>query len=246
MTGWELGYASALLAGVISFLSPCVLPLVPGYLSFIAGRVPDTDSGPAQAGGDTGRLLAPLAFVLGFSLVFVLMGAGATVIGDLLLRHRFEANLIGGAIIVVFGVFMTGLVRPLWLLRDYRLVDRLSRGGSPGAAGVLGVAFGVGWTPCIGPVLGSILTIAATRSGEFNGVALLATYAAGLGIPFLLAAVFTDYFARSLAGMRRWGRWLHPLAGGVLIVVGVAMMTGQLTAFAYWLLEVFPALGRIG
>ncbi len=246
MTGWELGYASALFAGLISFLSPCVLPLVPGYLSFIAGRVPDAAAGHARPGAVTGRLLSPLAFVLGFSVVFVLMGAGATALGDLLLRHRFEANLVGGAIVVVFGVFMTGLVRPLWLLRDYRLVDRLPHGGSPGAAGVLGIAFGVGWTPCIGPVLGSILTIAATRSGEFNGIALLATYAAGLGIPFLLAAVFTDHFARSLAGMRRWGRWLHPLAGSVLIVVGVAMMTGQLTVFAYWLIEVFPVLGRIG
>lgn len=248
MTGWEVGYGAALLAGMISFLSPCVLPLVPGYLSFIAGE--------ATTGATTDRAvvipkrwrwLTPLAFVGGFSLVFVLMGAGATAIGQLLLQYRNEANLVGGAIIVVFGLFMADAIRPAWLLRDYRAVGRVHRGsGSPGAAAVLGIAFGVGWTPCIGPVLGGILTIAATQGSDFSGIALLATYAAGLGVPFLLAAAFTDRFARSLGGLRRWGVWLHRTAGIVLVVVGVAMMTGHLTAFAYWLLEVFPALGRIG
>lgn len=247
MTGWELGYGVALLAGAISFLSPCVLPLVPGYLSFIAGRA-------TPGGGDADvvaepigqRMLAPVAFVLGFSLVFVLMGAGAGAVGQLLLQYRYEANLVGGGIVVALGVFMTGLIQPRWLLGDYRALSWPRRGGTPGSAGVLGIAFGVGWTPCIGPILGAILTVAATRSGEFNGVALLATYAAGLGIPFLLAAVFTDRFARALGGLRRWGRWLHVGAGVMMVIVGIAMMTGQLTVFAYWLLEVFPVLGRIG
>lgn len=247
MTGWELGYGVALLAGAISFLSPCVLPLVPGYLSFIAGEATggraDSPALPTRRGQ---RFLAPIAFVLGFSLVFVLMGAGAGVVGQFLLQYRYEANLVGGGIVVAFGVFMTGLIRPRWLLGDYRAVHWPRKGGTPGAAGVLGVAFGVGWTPCIGPILGAILTIAATRSAEFNGVALLATYAAGLAIPFLLAAAFTDRFARALGGLRRWGRWLHPAAGLILIVVGIAMMTGQLTVFSYWLIEVFPVLGRIG
>jgi len=248
MSGWELGYGAALLAGMISFLSPCVLPLVPGYLSFIAGRATgglmedETVAPPRPAA----RMLAPLAFVLGFSLVFVLMGAGAGAIGQLLLQYRHEANLIGGGIVVVFGIFMTGLIQPRWLLRNYRPVQWPHRGGSTGAAGVLGVAFGVGWTPCIGPVLGAILTLAATRSGEFNGMALLGTYAAGLAVPFLLAAAFTDHFSRSAARLRHWGRWLHLVAGVILIVVGIAMMTGYLTVFAYWLIEIFPALARIG
>ncbi len=247
MSGWELGYGAALLAGAISFLSPCVLPLVPGYLSFIAGEATiSAAGGGVVARARSQRLLAPVTFVLGFSLVFVLMGAGAGAVGQLLLQYRYEANLIGGGIVVAFGVFMTGLIRPRWLLRDYRVVTWPRGGGTPAAAGVLGVAFGVGWTPCIGPVLGAILTLAATRSAEFNGVALLATYAAGLGIPFLLAAVFTDRFARAVGGLRHWGRWLHIGAGVVMIIVGLAMMTGQLTVFAYWLLEVFPALGRIG
>lgn len=245
MTGWELGYGAALAAGAISFLSPCVLPLVPGYLSFIAGRA--TAGGPAVAPSWRGqRMLAPVIFVLGFSLVFVLMGAGATAVGDLLLQYRTEANIVGGIIVMLFGLFMTGLIRPFWLLRDYRAMEWPQRGGTPVAAGVLGVAFGVGWTPCIGPILGGILTVAATQGGEFNGVALLATYAAGLGIPFLLAAVFTDHFARSVAGLRRWGRWLHVGAGVILILMGLAMVTGQLTVFAYWLLEVFPVLGKVG
>lgn len=248
MTGWELGYGVALLAGAISFLSPCVLPLVPGYLSFIAGRAAtDAESTGTDGPGRGERMLAPLTFVLGFSLVFIVMGVGATAIGQLLLQYRYEANLIGGAIVALFGLFMTGLIRPGWLLRDYRaFTGPGGGGGTPGAAGVLGVAFGVGWTPCIGPVLGGILTIAATRGGEFSGTGLMATYAAGLAIPFLLAALFTDRFARSLKGLRRWGRWLHPIAGVILLLMGIAMMTGQLTVFAYWLIEVFPVLGRIG
>lgn len=247
MTGWELGYGVALLAGAISFLSPCVLPLVPGYLSFIAGRATGDAAGAAVAPvSGARRMLAPLAFVLGFSLVFVLMGAGAGAAGRFLLQYRYEANLVGGAVVIAFGVFMTGLVRPRWLLRDYRAIAWPRHGGTAGAAGVLGVAFGVGWTPCIGPILGAILTVAATRSADFNGMALLATYAGGLALPFLLAAAFTDRFVRVLGGLRRWGRWLHLTAGAILIIMGIAMMTGQLQVFAYWLLEVFPVLGRIG
>ena len=247
MTGWELGYGAALLAGTISFLSPCVLPLVPGYLAFIAGRA--TDGAAAKSTQPDPRIqrrLAPVAFVAGFSLVFMLMGAGATAAGQFLLQYRAEANLVGGGFIVAFGVFMTGLVRPSWLLRDYRPLHWPGTGGSLGAAALLGIAFGVGWTPCIGPILGGILTVAATSSGQLSGTGLLATYAAGLAIPFLAAAAFTDHFSRSLGHLRRWGRWLHPASGAILIVIGVAMMTGKLTTFAYWLLEAFPVLGGLG
>lgn len=246
MTGLEVGYGAALLAGMISFVSPCVLPLVPGYLSFIAGEATMGDEA-AAASSRQRRWLTPLTFVAGFSLVFVLMGAGAGLLGELLLQYRAEAGVVGGAIVTVFGLFMAGVIQPAWLMHDYRLVGRIERGaGSPGAAGVLGIAFGVGWTPCIGPVLGSILTIAAAQGGGSTGMTLLATYAAGLGVPFLLAARFTEHFARSTRRLRRWGAWVHRGAGVVLIVVGVAMMTGQLTRFAYWLLATFPALGRIG
>lgn len=242
MSEWAIGYPTALAGGVISFLSPCVLPLVPGYLSFIAGDA----AGDAAPAAWRRRLLTAFAFVLGFSVVFVVMGAGATVLGRSLLAYRTEANLVGGGLVVLFGLFMTGLLRPRWLLGDYRPMGWVPAGGGPGGAGVLGVAFGVGWTPCIGPILGGILTIAAARGGDLNGVALLSTYAAGLGVPFVLAALFTDRFVRSLGRLRGVGRWLHPAAGVLMIVVGVAMMTGWMTTFAYWLLETFPALGRIG
>jgi cytochrome c-type biogenesis protein len=246
MTGWEIGYGAALLAGMVSFISPCVLPLVPGYLSFIAGEA-SMEGDTSTASSRERRWITPLTFVGGFSLVFVLMGAGAGALGQLLLQYRAEASVVGGAIVTVFGLLMAGVIQPAWLLRDYRLVGRIESGaGSPGAAGVLGVAFGVGWTPCIGPVLGSILTLAAAQGGGSGGMALLATYAAGLGIPFLVAAFFTDHFARSTRRLRRWGAWVHRGSGVVLIIVGAAMMTGQLTRFAYWLLETFPVLGRIG
>ena len=247
MTGWEVGYGAALLAGTVSFLSPCVLPLVPGYLAFIAGRATD---GPAAGAAATDRRveqrLGPVAFVAGFSLVFVLMGTGATAVGELLLQYRAEANLIGGGFIVAFGLFMTGLVRPAWLLRDYRPLHWSPNGGSLAAAGLLGVAFGVGWTPCIGPILGGILALAATSGGSLNGSGLLATYAAGLAIPFLAAAAFTEHFSRALAHLRRWGRWLHTASGVILIAIGIAMMTGKLTTFAIWLLAAFPVLGELG
>jgi len=244
MTEWAMSYPTALLGGIISFLSPCVLPLVPGYLSFIAGQSVGDESRAAVSVRH--RLLTSVTFVLGFSLVFVAMGGGATAVGRLLLQYRYEANLVGGTLVILFGIFMTGLVQPRWLLGDYRAVHRLRPGGGVGSASLLGIAFGVGWTPCIGPILGGILTIAASHGSDLNGTALLSTYAAGLGIPFVLAAMFTDRFIHATTRLRWLGRWLHPLAGILMIVVGIAMVTGQMTAFAYWLLETFPVLGHIG
>lgn len=244
MSEWAIGYPTVVLAGTVSFLSPCVLPLVPGYVSFMAGD--SMTAARAGAASMRRRLTTSVAFVFGFSLVFVAMGAGATALGRSLLYYRDEANLIGGGLVVLFGLFMTGLIRPRWLLGDYRTVTWVRSGGTPGAAGVLGVAFGVGWTPCIGPVLGAVLTIAATSGGDINGSALLSAYSLGLGVPFILAGLFTDRFVSALARLRLAGRWLHLAAGGIMIAMGVLMMTGMMTRFSFWLLEVFPALGRIG
>jgi hypothetical protein len=141
MSGWELGYAVALMGGVISFLSPCVLPLVPGYLSFIAGQATGADDRADNRHiSARQRLLTPVTFVFGFSLVFVFMGAGATWVGQSLLQYRYEANPVGGAIVTIFGLFIAGVIRPRWLLRDYRAVNWSSRSGTPGAAGVLDLA----------------------------------------------------------------------------------------------------------
>ena len=240
----EIGHIGALTAfgaGIISFLSPCVLPLVPGYVSYVAGRT-------AQQPAETRRLATvglSAFFVLGFSTVFILLGAAATALGQLLLAYRYELNLVGGAIVILFGLFMIGLPRPLWLQRDLR-VRADPRGVGPASAYLLGLAFGFGWTPCIGPVLGAILTVSAATASISHGVALLAIYALGLGVPFLLAAGFLDAFMRRLKGMRRVGRPLQIAGGGVMVLMGLAMVTGQLSAFSYWLLETFPALGEIG
>lgn len=233
---------TAFLAGVISFLSPCVLPLVPGYLSYVAGRSFDDLQ---QGGGRAPALLLSLFFVLGFSTVFISFGASATVLGQVLLKYRYEANIISGTIIIVLGLFMTGIVKLAWLQRDFRFNAAL-KGGHPAAAYVLGLAFAFGWTPCIGPVLGAILTLSAATSDVTQGVALLAIYSLGLSLPFLAAAAFMRLFVSRLKLMRKAGRILYPITGIVLIAMGIAMITGYLLKIANWLLYTFPVLSNIG
>jgi len=200
----NIGLAVAFAAGVISFLSPCVLPIVPGYVSYIAG-----ESLQRRRHLHAGERLLALGlsafFVAGFSTVFIAFGASASAIGQLLLRYRYEANLVAGALVVAFGLFLLGAWRWLpWLQRDLRLHPHLNA-GNPLAAFVLGVAFAFGWTPCIGPVLGAILAVSAAGA---SGVDLLAAYALGLGVPFLLAALFADRIAR-LLGLLRGGVLLN-------------------------------------
>jgi cytochrome c-type biogenesis protein len=246
MEAGAIGLGAAFAAGMISFLSPCVLPLVPAYVSYVAGQ----SNAAIERTRDVHQRLSALAlsgvFVLGFGVVFVALGAGASALGSLLLRYRYEANLVGGAIVLVFGLLMIGMSRGMpWLQREWRFHPHLP-GGRPAAAFVLGLAFGFGWTPCIGPVLGAILTLSATQAPGSSGMGLLATYAAGLGVPFLLVAVFTRELAARMRLLRRVGWILQIGAGVVLVAMGIAMMTGRLSTFAFWLLETFPALGRIG
>ncbi|MEQ9641412.1 MAG: cytochrome c biogenesis protein CcdA [Alphaproteobacteria bacterium] len=241
----NIGIVTVFVAGAISFLSPCVLPLVPGYVSYIAGRSLGDAELPHAAATKLPALGLSLLFVLGFSSVFVSLGASATAIGQLLLQYRYETNLVGGAIIIVFGLFMTGLLPLSWMQREFRFHTAIL-GGRPLGAYVLGLAFGFGWTPCIGPVLGAILTVSATSATVTQGVGLLAIYSLGLGLPFLLAAGFTGAFLARMRVMRRFGRHLQLLAGLVMVAMGVAMMTGYLSAFSFWLLETFPELGTVG
>ncbi len=236
-----LGLTAALLAGAISFVSPCVLPLVPGYVSYIAGRTVTGTAAPSR-----GHVVwLSFCFVLGFSTIFMALGASATAIGQALLQWRYELNLVGGAIVVLFGLFMIGAARLSAMERDLRFHLDLP-GGQPVASYVLGLAFGFGWTPCIGPILGAILTASAASATVGEGVALLAVYSAGLGVPFLVVAAFTDKLAGKLRGIGRVGRRLHQASGAIMILMGIAMMTGRLSALSYWLLDAFPVLGQIG
>lgn len=240
-----IGILAAFAAGAISFLSPCVLPLVPGYVSYVTGTTLRSTETRGQAETSYAALALSMLFVLGFGTVFVALGASATALGQLLLQYRYETNIIGGAIITAFGLFMTGVLNLPWLKRDFRFHGYIP-GGRPAGAYVLGLAFAFGWTPCIGPILGAILTASAASATMGQGIALLTVYAAGLGLPFLLAAAFTESLTRRIRTIGRLGRRLYQLAGVVMIIMGIAMITGQLTAFSYWLLEAIPALGRIG
>lgn len=240
-----IGIIAAFLAGAVSFLSPCVLPLVPGYVSYVAGRTPrGVESGHLEDGRLSAAALS-VCFIGGFSTVFVILGASATALGQMMLGYRYELNIVGGAIIIGFGLFMLGMARLNVLQRDLRIHLAIP-GGKPLSAYVLGLAFGFGWTPCIGPILGAILTASAASATVAEGVALLAIYSAGLGVPFLLAALFTDRLTRKIRSIGRLGRRLYQGAGIVMVAMGIAMMTGQLSALSYWLLDAFPVLGRIG
>ncbi|MFC4350869.1 cytochrome c biogenesis CcdA family protein [Fodinicurvata halophila] len=241
----NIGLLTAFAAGTISFLSPCVLPLVPGYVSYVAGRAVADDTNVGTMALRLPAVGLSVCFVLGFSTVFVLLGASATMLGQLLLTYRYELNLVGGAIVILFGLFLLGLMRPNWLMREFRFHTALP-GGRPVSAYVLGLAFAFGWTPCIGPILGAILTVSATSVTLTGGIALLAVYSLGLGVPFLLTALFTDRLMARLKTIGRIGRLLQLGAGAILILMGIAIMTGQLSAFSYWLLDTFPALGNIG
>jgi cytochrome c-type biogenesis protein len=236
---------TSFVAGIVSFLSPCVLPLVPGYVSYIAGKSMGGSGSGLRVGTGFAALRLSVLFVLGFSTVFVVLGASATALGQLFLSYRYEANLIGGGMVIVFGLLMIGLVRWPWLQRDFRFHLNLP-GGGPIAAYLLGVAFAFGWTPCIGPVLGAILTASAVTTTVSQGILLLSVYSLGLGLPFLAAAMFTNHLVGRLRILGRFGRSLQIGAGAVVVVMGVAMMTGELTTFSAWLLETFPDLARIG
>lgn len=242
----NIGVLTAFAAGLISFLSPCVLPLVPGYVSYVAGQsIADAEAGASGIWARLHTLGLSFYFVLGFSTVFVLLGASATALGQLLLGYRYELNIVGGIVVIVFGLFVVGLLRWSWMASELRIHAAIE-GGRPLSAYVLGLAFAFGWTPCIGPILGAILTVSAATTTVSGGVVLLAIYSLGLGVPFLLTAMFTDAVSHRLKSVRRLGRWLQVVAGGAMVLMGLAMVTGQMSVMAYWFLDTFPILAKIG
>ncbi|GAA6207437.1 cytochrome c biogenesis protein CcdA [Cognatishimia sp. WU-CL00825] len=232
----------ALMAGVVSFLSPCVLPIVPPYLAYMSGiSVTELSEGKAR----NKALLPATFFVLGLSTVFLFLGFTASAIGTVFLEYQQWFNTLAGILVMIFGAHFVGVYRIGFLDREAR-IDVGDRGGSAFGAYVLGLAFAFGWTPCIGPQLGAILSMAASEASVSRGTLLLAVYALGLGIPFLLVAAFLPRLTGTMAWMKRQMQQIERVMGLLLWTIGLLMLTGGFSAFSYWLLETFPVLAVLG
>jgi cytochrome c-type biogenesis protein len=241
----DVSYLAALIAGLVSFLSPCVLPLVPPYLVYLAGtsleRFADREPEP-QVKRDT--VIAATLFVLGFSTVFVSLGASASVIGSLIRAYSGPLATIAGVLIIIMGLHFLGLTQIALLMRQKRL--EVARPVGLWGAYVMGLAFAFGWTPCIGPILAAILAVAASEQTVAKGASLLAVYSLGLGLPFMAAAFAIEPFAAFMARFKKHLRRVEQAMGALLVLTGIAFLTGSLSTLSFWLLETFPVLGRIG
>lgn len=234
----DVSLLAAFGAGLLSFISPCVLPLIPGYISYISGMSLE-DMRTADAGARRRLIVATLSFILGFSIIFMAMGASASAIGQLLLEHLRIVQKIAGVIIVILGLHLMGVFRIGWLNRDAR-VHTSRKPATPFGAMVVGMAFGFGWTPCIGPILGGILAIAGSKTTVGEGVLLLAVYSAGLGVPFFLTSLAIDKFFAASAKVRRYYRAIELVSGALLILLGVLLFTGRFTLIIRWLTPYLP------
>lgn len=259
----DISIWGAFVAGLLSFISPCVLPLVPPYLAFLAGVSMDqltgasaaaegsgSGSGAATAGTATASdghavFQAAFAFVLGFSTVFVLLGASASVIGQFVSRHVQELGYVAGVVIIIMGLHFLGVFRIPLLYREARFHVERKPAGLIGAY-VIGLAFAFGWTPCVGPILAAILFVAGSEDTVAQGALLLASYALGIGVPFLIAAAFAGPFMRFMTRFRRHMATVERAMGVLLILTGAAFLTGQMANLSFWLLETFPSLAIIG
>jgi cytochrome c-type biogenesis protein len=241
----EVTYWGALLAGLVSFLSPCVLPLVPPYLCYMAGVSLDQLTGQSdEVVAKRTVMLSSAAFVLGFSTVFVTLGATASAIGRFVASYADVLAAVGGAVIIVMGLHFLGVFKIPFLQRTLR-VDVDNRAGPVGSY-LLGLAFAIGWTPCIGPVLGTILFVAGAEETVGQGALLLAVYSLGLGVPFIVAGLFAGRFIDFMRSFRTHLGTVERVMGGALVLTGVLFMTGQITAFSFWILSIFPNLALIG
>src|SRR5271166_2773948 len=236
---------AALLAGMLSFLSPCVLPLVPPYLVYLTGtsleRFADAEEEP-RVRRET--IAAALLFVLGFSTVFVALGASASVIGAVLRAYSGQLAIVAGIAIIIMGLHFLGLTPIALLMRQKRL--EVAKPVGLWGAYLMGLAFALGWTPCIGPILAAILAVAASEATVARGAGMLAVYSLGLGVPFIIAALAVETFAAFLARFRASLGLVEKAMGGLLVLTGIAFLTGTVSEVSYWLLDTFPALGKIG
>lgn len=233
-----IGFAVAFGAGVLSFVSPCVLPLIPGYLSYLTGL-------SAAELGEVRRpsrsvLVPALLFVAGFTLVFVAFGATASVLGQALIPYREPAEKIGGVLLVAFGVLLLGVIPVPWLYREARLDPAVSERFGGAGAFVMGLAFAAGWTPCVGPVLGSILSMAGSSGTVARGSALLLAYSLGLGLPFVIVAAVFGRLRVLIRSVSKHSLLLNRAAGVLLVLTGLAILTGRFADFAAWLARFTP------
>jgi cytochrome c-type biogenesis protein len=235
---------AALLAGMLSFLSPCVLPLVPPYLVYLAGasleRFADAETAP-RVRRET--MVAAFVFVLGFTTVFVALGASASVLGVVLHAYSYVLGKIAGVVIIVMGLHFLGITPIAFLMQERRLT--VAKPVGLWGAYVMGLAFAFGWTPCIGPILGAILAIAGSEDTVTHGAGLLAVYSLGLGVPFMIAAFAVESFAAFLARFRANLGVVEKAMGGLLVLAGIAFFTGWISDAGSWLLNAFPDLGKL-
>lgn len=237
---------AAILAGLLSFISPCVLPLIPGYLSFISGVSIDELSQRQKSGSKQWKLfLNTVFFVIGFSIVFVALGAGATKIGKVLQSNLDIFNKVAGIVVFLFGLHVAGLLRIKALNYEKRFHAREKSMGVVGSMAI-GIAFAFGWTPCIGPILGSILTLAAAQGSVNHGIVLLLFYSAGLGIPFILTALLFNYLIGAFGFIKKHFRAVEIISGALLMIVGVMIFFNLLQRISTFILESVPALQNIG
>ncbi len=233
MDGAQVSFALAFGAGLASFLSPCVLPVVPGYVSFVTGMTLGDFRSAERASARREAAIHSGLFILGFSLLFIALGASATALGTVIRRSLPLIQQIGGAVIVLFGLYMLGIIKLPLLMRERRVQLATKPAGMLGSV-VAGVAFGAGWTPCVGPVLATILLYAGMSGTVLHGAALLAVYALGLGIPFFVAAVGFNWFISRTRFLRRWLLPIERAAGAVMVVVGALLFLGRFAVMARW------------
>ena len=242
----SVSFVTAFAGGLASFVSPCVLPIVPGYLSFISGvNVAEFKASAAPSGLVRRVAIMSCVFVLGFSTVFVALGAAATYIGYWLQQYKRELGMVGGALVIVLGLHTAGIIRIPWLLYEKRAEMKQRPVGLLGAY-VVGLAFGFGWTPCIGPILGAILLYASQQETVSEGVMLLSSYSLGLGVPFIVSGLAINRFVRASGRLKRHMRAVEIASGVLLIGVGLLLLTDRLTVLAQWFSRAFPWLATIG
>ncbi|WP_398477612.1 cytochrome c biogenesis CcdA family protein [Tardiphaga sp.] len=236
---------AALIAGIVSFLSPCVLPLVPPYLIYLTGAtIEHVANDEQEAVSRRAVMISALVFVLGFSTVFVILGASASLIGSLVRAYAAQLSMVAGVLIILMGLHFLGLTRIGVLMREGRMT--MPKPVGLWGAYAMGLAFAFGWTPCIGPILAAILSVAAAEATVTKGAGLLAVYSLGLGIPFLIAAFMVERFSSVFARMKKHLVHVERAMGVLMIITGIAFLTGGIANASIWLLETFPALQNFG